>query len=116
MPPGAPGHVPAGRATNTSASFGRKQPRKMNLLHCRQKRHFKIQHDQEIGSLAASKEVDINEDAYWEKKLPNDYQHYVYMSNHYLHYTTKKELYVLLCAGFLGYNGKLVIPSSSSSS
>ncbi|KAJ9536933.1 hypothetical protein OSB04_029666 [Centaurea solstitialis] len=54
---------------------------------------------QESGSLVG--------DAYWEKKLPKDYQHYVYMSNNYLHYTTKKELYFLLCDGFLGYSGKL---------
>ncbi|KAJ9558116.1 hypothetical protein OSB04_012730 [Centaurea solstitialis] len=68
---------------------------------------LEMMQQEDIGGLKTSDEKGIDEDAYWEKKLPNDYQHYVYMSNNYLHYTTKKKLYFLFCAGFLGYSGKL---------
>nr|XP_043636364.1 uncharacterized protein LOC122607439 isoform X2 [Erigeron canadensis] len=52
-------------------------------------------------------EEDIDNDLDWEKKLPNDYHQYIGISDvYYLHYTSKKELY-LLCLGFLAYGGKL---------
>jgi hypothetical protein len=53
---------------------------------------------------------DKNEDEYWEKKLPDEYQRYVKMADIPLNYTTKKELYLLFCHGFLAYHhGHLVM-------
>ncbi|GKF84790.1 hypothetical protein Tco_0249688 [Tanacetum coccineum] len=51
---------------------------------------------------------DDDDDEYWEKKLPDEYQRYIKMSDKPLDYTTKKELYLSLCQGFLGCNGQLV--------
>nr|GEW24759.1 protein kinase-like domain, phloem protein 2-like protein [Tanacetum cinerariifolium] len=48
-----------------------------------------------------------NNDAYWEKKLPNDYHGCIDMLRKPLHYTTKKDLYLLFCHGFLGDFGQL---------
>nr|GFA15100.1 hypothetical protein [Tanacetum cinerariifolium] len=48
-----------------------------------------------------------NDDAYWEKKLPNDYHRCIDMLRKPLHYTTKKDLCLLFCHGFLGDNGQL---------
>nr|XP_043629167.1 uncharacterized protein LOC122600506 isoform X2 [Erigeron canadensis] len=58
-------------------------------------------------SLLISDENDKDDDLYWEKKLPNNYSQYIEISNKDLHYTSKKELYLLLCKGFLAYGGKL---------
>ncbi|GKE06689.1 serine-threonine/tyrosine-protein kinase catalytic domain-containing protein [Tanacetum coccineum] len=46
-------------------------------------------------------------DEYWEKKLPPDYPHLIEMSDIPLNYTSKKELYLLFCRGFLANNGQL---------
>ncbi|GKE57300.1 hypothetical protein Tco_1496485, partial [Tanacetum coccineum] len=61
-------------------------------------------------------EEDIDDDEYWEKKLPDEYQRYIEMSDMPLDYTTKKDLYLSLCQGFLGCNGQVVIHSIPSSS
>ncbi|GJY54602.1 hypothetical protein Tco_0446266, partial [Tanacetum coccineum] len=45
------------------------------------------------------KDIDDVVDEYWEKKLP--------LSDKPFDYTTKKELYLSLCQGFLGCNGQL---------
>ncbi|GJY09275.1 serine-threonine/tyrosine-protein kinase catalytic domain-containing protein [Tanacetum coccineum] len=50
---------------------------------------------------------DVDDDEYWEKKLPDDYQLYIEISDKPLDYTTKKELYLSLCQGFLACNGQL---------
>ncbi|GJV04225.1 hypothetical protein Tco_1337794 [Tanacetum coccineum] len=47
-------------------------------------------------------------DEYWVKKLPDEYQRYIEMSDVPLNYTTKKELYLLFCRGFLANNGHLI--------
>nr|GEW90977.1 serine-threonine/tyrosine-protein kinase catalytic domain-containing protein [Tanacetum cinerariifolium] len=47
----------------------------------------------------------INE--YWEKKLPDEYERYIAMSDIPLNYTTKKELYLIFRHGFLANNGQL---------
>lgn len=52
---------------------------------------------------------DIDGDEYWEKKLPVDYERYTNISDKPLNYTTKKELYLCLCEGFLGYESQMVI-------
>ncbi|PWA47039.1 protein kinase-like domain, Phloem protein 2-like protein [Artemisia annua] len=55
-----------------------------------------------------SNEEDIDDDdKYWEDKLPSDYQRYIEMSDEPFSYTTKKELYLLFCHGFLARNGEL---------
>ncbi|GJV12297.1 hypothetical protein Tco_1353838 [Tanacetum coccineum] len=48
-------------------------------------------------------------DEYWEKKLPQNYQRYIEMSDKPLDYATKKELYLIFCHGFLADKGQLVI-------
>nr|GEV72842.1 hypothetical protein [Tanacetum cinerariifolium] len=50
---------------------------------------------------------ETNEDEYWEKKWPDEYQRYIEMSDIPLNYTTKKELYLLFRHGFLANNGQL---------
>ncbi|GJT42143.1 serine-threonine/tyrosine-protein kinase catalytic domain-containing protein [Tanacetum coccineum] len=59
---------------------------------------------------------DVDDDEYWEKKLPDEYQRYIDMSDKPFHYTTKKELYISLCQGFLGCNGQLWFSLCKSSS
>ncbi|GJY39088.1 serine-threonine/tyrosine-protein kinase catalytic domain-containing protein [Tanacetum coccineum] len=46
-----------------------------------------------------------NTDEYWEKKLPDEYQRYIKMSDMGLMYTSKKELYLLFRHSFLANNG-----------
>ncbi|GJR01543.1 serine-threonine/tyrosine-protein kinase catalytic domain-containing protein [Tanacetum coccineum] len=50
---------------------------------------------------------DVDDDKYWEKKLPDEYQRYIEMSDKPFDCTTKKELYLSLSQGFLGCNGQL---------
>ncbi|PWA86399.1 protein kinase-like domain, Phloem protein 2-like protein [Artemisia annua] len=52
-------------------------------------------------------EDDIDGGEYWEKKLPENYQRYIWMSDKPLDYTTKKELYQIFCDGFLADDGKM---------
>ncbi|GJY42760.1 hypothetical protein Tco_0430973, partial [Tanacetum coccineum] len=53
-------------------------------------------------------EEDIDDDdGYWEKKLSDEYERYTEMSDIPLNYTTKKELYLLFCHGFLANDGQL---------
>ncbi|GJZ52763.1 hypothetical protein Tco_0607648, partial [Tanacetum coccineum] len=49
----------------------------------------------------------VDDDEYWEKKLPDEYQRYIEMSDNPFDYTTKKELYLSLYQGFLGCNGQM---------
>ncbi|GKF14650.1 hypothetical protein Tco_0056112, partial [Tanacetum coccineum] len=48
-----------------------------------------------------------DDDEYWKKKLPHNYQYLINMSDIPLYYITKKELYILFCRGFLANNGQL---------
>ncbi|PWA75613.1 serine-threonine/tyrosine-protein kinase catalytic domain-containing protein [Artemisia annua] len=59
--------------------------------------------EEDIDDAAA----DDDDDDYWEKKLPDEYQRYIEMSDKPFDYTTKKELYLSLSQGFLGCNGQL---------
>ncbi|KAI3690155.1 hypothetical protein L2E82_48130 [Cichorium intybus] len=45
-------------------------------------------------------EVDMETDTYWEQKLPKDYKKTVKLSKDKVQWTTKKELYSILCKGF----------------
>ena len=58
-------------------------------------------------------EENKDDDEYWDKKFPDDYQRYIEMSVEPLDYTIKKELYLLFYHGFLANNdnGQLVIHS-----
>ena len=67
-----------------------------------------MQHERSI-SLLDDNDDQIDEDEYWEKKLPENYQRYIEMSDKPLYYTTKKELYLIFCHGFLADKGQLVI-------
>ncbi|PWA91030.1 Phloem protein 2-like protein [Artemisia annua] len=40
-------------------------------------------------------------DEYWEQKLPDDYEDIIKRSEYDVHWTTKKELYSILCTGLL---------------
>ncbi|XP_071687493.1 uncharacterized protein [Rutidosis leptorrhynchoides] len=51
-------------------------------------------------------DMDNDDEEYWEKKLPDECQHFIKLSDEPLKYTTKKELYLLLCEGFLGHHGE----------
>ncbi|KAL4565078.1 hypothetical protein LXL04_029161 [Taraxacum kok-saghyz] len=51
-------------------------------------------------------EVDIQEDTYWEQKLPSDYGEIIKWSNDSFQWRTKKELYSILCEGFPIKNGE----------
>ncbi|GKA34888.1 serine-threonine/tyrosine-protein kinase catalytic domain-containing protein [Tanacetum coccineum] len=65
---------------------------------------------EETLNVALAHELDENEediDEYWEKKLPDEYQRYIKMSDIPMNYITKKELYLLFCHGFLANNGQL---------
>ncbi|GJT56368.1 serine-threonine/tyrosine-protein kinase catalytic domain-containing protein [Tanacetum coccineum] len=53
----------------------------------------------EFEPVEMAKDIDDVVDEYWEKKLP--------LSDKPFDYTTKKELYLSLCQGFLGCNGQL---------
>nr|XP_043637613.1 uncharacterized protein LOC122608582 isoform X2 [Erigeron canadensis] len=69
---------------------------------------------EEFRSLPMTYEEDIDtdidaNDIYWEKKLPDDHQHFIQMSDKPLDYTTKKELYLRFCEGFLCANGRLLL-------
>lgn len=60
----------------------------------------------EHQELEDEREVDMQEDmshsdAYWKEKLPSDYETIIKWSKDKLHWTTKKELYSILCKGFL---------------
>ncbi|PWA41040.1 protein kinase-like domain, Phloem protein 2-like protein [Artemisia annua] len=44
-------------------------------------------------------------DTYWEQKIPNDYEEILKLSKVSLKWKTKKELYSILCKGFLLDNG-----------
>ncbi|GKG39264.1 hypothetical protein Tco_0463409, partial [Tanacetum coccineum] len=48
-----------------------------------------------------------DDDEYWEKKLPENYQRYIEMSDKPLDYATKKELYLIFCHIFLADKGQL---------
>ncbi|GJZ35237.1 serine-threonine/tyrosine-protein kinase catalytic domain-containing protein [Tanacetum coccineum] len=50
-----------------------------------------------------------DDDEYWKKKLPHNYQYLINMSDIPLYYITKKELYILFCRGFLANNGQLTL-------
>ncbi|XP_071690266.1 uncharacterized protein [Rutidosis leptorrhynchoides] len=50
-------------------------------------------------------DMDNDDEEYWEEKLPDEYQSFVNLSDKPLKYTTKKELYLRLCEGFLGHHG-----------
>lgn len=60
-------------------------------------------------SLVDDDDDDIDDDEYWEKKLPENYQRYIEMSDEPLDYATKKELYHIFCHGFLVDDGQSVI-------
>ncbi|GKE09260.1 serine-threonine/tyrosine-protein kinase catalytic domain-containing protein [Tanacetum coccineum] len=62
-----------------------------------------------LSRLLEKNKEDIDDvvDEYWEKKLPDEYQRYIEMSDMPLDYTTKKDLYLSLCQGFLGCNGQV---------
>lgn len=47
-------------------------------------------------------------DMNWEQKLPNDYQEIIKWSKDCVQWTTKKELYSILCKGFLINNDEEV--------
>ncbi|GJY16776.1 serine-threonine/tyrosine-protein kinase catalytic domain-containing protein [Tanacetum coccineum] len=69
-----------------------------------------MQHEENEGIdrlLMISSKEDVDDDFYWGKKLPNNCQHYIQISDEPLHCTSKKELYFLLRRGFLAYGGKL---------
>ncbi|CAI9290789.1 unnamed protein product [Lactuca saligna] len=55
-------------------------------------------------------EVDMqtisDSDTYWEQKLPSDYEDIIKTSKDSVQWTTKKELYYVLCKGFLINDGK----------
>ncbi|GJW75154.1 serine-threonine/tyrosine-protein kinase catalytic domain-containing protein [Tanacetum coccineum] len=58
-------------------------------------------------------ELEENDVEYWEKKLPDEYQRYIEMSDIPLKYTNKKELYLLFSHGFLANNGQLKLKTLS---
>nr|XP_043637033.1 uncharacterized protein LOC122608017 isoform X2 [Erigeron canadensis] len=62
---------------------------------------------EKIKSLLMPIEEEKEDDVYWEKKLPKNYHQYIEISDKHLHYTSKKDLYLLLCAGFLAYGCKM---------
>ena len=47
-------------------------------------------------------------DTYWEQKIPNDYEETLKLSKDSLEWKTKKELYSILCKGFLLDDGHQV--------
>lgn len=49
---------------------------------------------------------DSNSDTNWEQTLPNDYEEILKLSKDSVEWTTKKELYSILCRGFLLDNGQ----------
>ncbi|GKF00182.1 hypothetical protein Tco_0023532, partial [Tanacetum coccineum] len=53
--------------------------------------------------------LDSDSDTYWGQKLPNDYEEILKLSKHSVEGKTKKELYSMLCQGFLIDNGQQVI-------
>ncbi|GJX74878.1 hypothetical protein Tco_0313473 [Tanacetum coccineum] len=50
--------------------------------------------------------LDSDSDTYWGQKLPNDYEEILKLSNPSIEGKTKKELYSMLCQGFLIDNGQ----------
>ncbi|MFS7923109.1 putative protein kinase RLK-Pelle-CrRLK1L-1 family [Helianthus anomalus] len=50
--------------------------------------------------------ISESDDTYWENKLPNDYDDIIKWSKDDVKWTTKKELYSILCKGFLMSNGQ----------
>ncbi|PWA73463.1 protein kinase-like domain, Phloem protein 2-like protein [Artemisia annua] len=68
---------------------------------------------QREGFKSVSNEDDIDDDGYWEKKLPESYQRYIEMSDKPLDYTTKKELYHIFCHGFLADKKRLISSQAS---
>ncbi|XP_042758547.1 receptor-like protein kinase FERONIA isoform X2 [Lactuca sativa] len=55
--------------------------------------------------LLENEEVDMPE-TYWEQKLPSDYEDIIKWSKYNVQQATKKELYSILCQGFLINNGE----------
>ncbi|KAI3707828.1 hypothetical protein L2E82_36689 [Cichorium intybus] len=51
-------------------------------------------------------EVDMP-DTYWEQKLPSDYKDIIKRSKYIVQWTTKKELYSILCKGFPVNDGEV---------
>ncbi|KAI3515448.1 hypothetical protein L1887_14344 [Cichorium endivia] len=45
-------------------------------------------------------------DTYWEQKLPSNYEEIIKLSTYSLQWTTKKEIYFILCNGFLINDGQ----------
>ncbi|GKC08435.1 serine-threonine/tyrosine-protein kinase catalytic domain-containing protein, partial [Tanacetum coccineum] len=67
--------------------------------------------------LHGTKDHDKNEentDEYWEKKLPHNHPLLIRMSDIPLKYNNKKELYLLLCRGFLSNDGQLWLSTCKS--
>lgn len=62
--------------------------------------------------MVEDEEVDMqtisDSDTYWEQKLPSDYEDIIKTSKDSVQWTTKKELYYILCKGFLINDGKQV--------
>ncbi|KAL7598435.1 hypothetical protein Lser_V15G22728 [Lactuca serriola] len=51
-------------------------------------------------------DVDMQTDTYWEQKIPNDYEDVIKLARYPVEWTTKKELYYILCQGFPIKNGE----------
>ncbi|GJW75155.1 serine-threonine/tyrosine-protein kinase catalytic domain-containing protein [Tanacetum coccineum] len=62
---------------------------------------------EETLNVQVEHELEENDVEYWEKKLPDKYDRYTDMSDIPLNTTSKKELYLLFCRGFLSNNGQL---------
>ncbi|XP_022031282.1 F-box protein At2g02240-like [Helianthus annuus] len=63
----------------------------------------KMEHEVLMDDMQTISESD---DTYWENKLPNDYDDIIKWSKDDVKWTTKKELYSILCKGFLMSNGQ----------
>ncbi|KAM0070254.1 putative phloem protein [Helianthus debilis subsp. tardiflorus] len=66
---------------------------------------------EKVGHKVLEDKVDMQpipdaDDTCWEKKLPKDYQDIIKWSTDGIRWTTKKELYYILCEGFLINNGE----------
>lgn len=60
-----------------------------------------------VTSIPISHKEDADEDLYWKKKLPNNYQEYIQILDEPLLTSNEKELYLLFFGGFLACHGKL---------
>ncbi|KAL4592756.1 hypothetical protein LXL04_005760 [Taraxacum kok-saghyz] len=63
---------------------------------------YTVQHEQVLEE----EEADTHPDAYWEQKLPNDWEKILKKSSESVQWTTKKELYSILSKGFLINDGE----------